>query len=328
MFKKILYKTEPLEIDIKTQIDSISKNKKSIFFSIFIQKILKFFYFKFQRFFLKPNIRLLIGRLEKFLYREKFFEDSKNELSDKLKKNSFVKVENLFNSEEQKEITNYLSKNQSLIPIYTNHDDFELENPPKEISTGYIKTENILNCPHIIKGANNKTLINILNAYFGCKFKLDWIWAWWSFPSDNKIGPQNYHRDYESLNFVKVFVYLTNVDRNSGPHYIIKGSDKINKFYERKRFSDEKINSIFNEDSIIEISGSKGTTFMANTYAIHKGLLPKKNKRLVLVYLFSVVPSLRSPKIPPLKLSQLDLDTKNYVLKNKRLNSQFINFNL
>ena len=74
--------------------------------------------------------------------------------------------------------------------------------------------------------------------------------------------------------------------------------------------------------------GNKGTTFLANTYAIHKGLLPKKNKRLVLVYLFSVIPSLRSPKIPPINFKNLDEKSQSMVEKNKYINNQFINFKL
>ena len=326
MFKKILYNTEPLEVDLKSQINSLSKDKKKTIYLIFLKKILKYLYFKFQRLFLKPNLRHMLAKIERFIYRNSNHTEIKNEYADELKKNSTVSIENLFNSSEQKQIIDHLSKEQKLTSIYTNHDDFSLSKPPHNVSTGYIKTENVLNCPNIILGANNEKLISIINSYFNCKFKLDWIWAWWSFPSKTKIGPQSFHRDYESFNFVKVFVYLTDVDKENGPHFIIKGSDRFQKFYERKRFSDDQINFAFDKDSIKEIVGNKGTTFLANTYAIHKGLLPVNQKRLVLVYLFSVIPSLRSPKIPPLNLNQLDEKSQKIVKKNKYINSQFINF--
>ncbi len=326
MLKKILYSTEPLEIDIKTQINSLSKDKQLTIYLTILKKITKYFYFKFQRFFLKPNLRHILAKIERNLYGNKTLKKNENKFSYQLKRNSFVFIDDLFNSTEQKVIFDHFSKEQKLTPIYTNHDDFNLNNPPKNVSTGYIKTENILNCPNIFRGANNQNLIDILHSYFNCKFKLDWIWAWWSFPSENKIGPQSYHRDYESLNFIKVFVYLTDVDKENGPHFIIKGSDRIEKFYKRKRFSDDQIKSEFNNDSIQEVIGNKGTTFLANTYAIHKGLLPKKNKRLVLVYLFSVIPSLRSPKIPPINFKNLDEKSQTMVEKNKYINSQFINF--
>ena len=44
-----------------------------------------------------------------------------------------------------------------------------------------------------------------------------------------KIGPQLFHRDYESFNFVKLFVYLTDVGKENGPHeYIIRSNIKDN----------------------------------------------------------------------------------------------------
>ena len=70
-------------------------------------------------------------------------------------------------------------------------------------------------------------------------------------------GPQEFHRDYESMNFVKVFVYLADVDQHSGPHSFIKGSHKIDKLYERKRFSDELINKNFDNDKKLSILGEK-----------------------------------------------------------------------
>ena len=69
----------------------------------------------------------------------------------------------------------------------------------------YFQTKNLIKCPHIFEGANNEKILSILSNYFGCKFKLDWVWAWWSFPSNEKAGPQLFHRDYESFNFIKLF---------------------------------------------------------------------------------------------------------------------------
>ena len=59
------------------------------------------------------------------------------------------------------------------------------------------------------------------------------------------------------MNFVKVFVYLADVDQHSGPHSFIKGSHKIDKLYERKRFSDELINKNFDNDKKLSILGEK-----------------------------------------------------------------------
>jgi hypothetical protein len=190
---------------------------------------------------------------------------------------------------------------------------------------GYIPTEKIFNNDFILEAANNKNLVNLLNNYFNCKYSLDWVWAWWSFQShEQDHGPQNFHRDYESLNFVKVFVYLTDVNSDEdGPHEFVLGSSYTDDYFKRERFNKTDINNKF-KNNIKKIIGISGTTFIADTYGIHRGVKPISNDRLVLVFLYSAFPSNRSPKIPPFYIS--NMKNKSLFLNNKYLNRLFINF--
>ena len=122
------------------------------------------------------------------------------------------------------------------------------------------------------------------------------------------------------MNFLKVFVYLSDVDEFNGPHEYVVGSHKVNKLYKRERFEDQLIYKNFTKENIIRIKGKKGKTFIANTYGLHRGLQPKNKKRLVLVYLFSVIPSNRSPKLPVIKKNEL-----SFYLEEKKINSLFVN---
>ena len=146
-------------------------------------------------------------------------------------------LKNIFDENLLKKITIHLSnENNILTPVYTNHKDFTLQKRDFGVNTGYIGTDKIVQSEEIFKLVNNEKLLNILSGIFKAKFKLDWIWSWWSFPSNEKIGPQLFHRDYESFNFVKLFVYLTDVGKENGPHeYIIRSNIK-DKFFERKAF--------------------------------------------------------------------------------------------
>jgi len=124
------------------------------------------------------------------------------------------------------------------------------------------------------------------------------------------------------MNFLKVFIYLTDVGEKNGPHEIIQGSHNMNLFYKRQRFKDEDIFSKIDIRKKKSFVGKAGTTFLANTYGIHRGLQPEEKERLVLVYLFSIIPSNRSPKLPYLNSKDL-----NFVIKNKYIYDQFVNFN-
>ncbi len=319
--KKILYSAEPLEFNLKQQI--YKRNHVNLIkIYVFFVKLFRLTYKSYQRIFLLPKTRILFQKLEKvFLYKKYEFNTS-IDLEKKTKElniNGYLEINNIFNDIELKETIDYLSNDHLLEPIYTNHEKFYLSKPPTDAKTGYIDTNTLVKSKHILKAANNQNLLNILKSYFGCSFKLDWVWAWWSFPSKEIAGPQLFHRDYESMNFLKVFVYLSNVDQFNGPHEYIVGSHKVNKLYKRERFSDQLIYKNFTKDKILTINGKKGKTFIANTFGIHRGLHPKNEKRLVLVYLFSVVPSNRSPKLPVLRKNELNFD-----LKEKKINSLFV----
>jgi hypothetical protein len=269
-----------------------------------------------------PKTRILFQKLEKFFFYRKYELNTSSDLEKKtqeLNDNGYLEVNSIFSDFELKETIDYLSTDHLLEPIYTDHKKFNLKQPPSGVKTGYIDTNTLLKSKYILKAANNPNLLNILKSYFSCSFKLDWVWAWWSFPSEELAGPQLFHRDYESMNFLKVFVYLSDVDEFNGPHEYIVGSHKVNKLYKRERFADELIYKNFTEDKILTIMGKKGKTFIANTFGIHRGLQPKNEKRLVLVYLFSVVPSNRSPKLPVLKKNELKFN-----LKEKKINSLFV----
>ncbi len=319
--KKILYSAEPLEFNLRQQIYS-RNHVKLIKFYVFFVKLFRLTYKSYQRVFLIPRIRIFLQKLEKIFFYRKYEFTISNDLKKKtqdLKTNGYIEIENIFNEIELKETIDYLSSDHLLEPIYTNHEKFSLNKPPPDAKTGYIDTTTLIKSQHILKAANNQNLLNILKSYFGCSFKLDWIWAWWSFPSKELAGPQMFHRDYESMNFLKVFVYLSNVNELNGPHEYIIGSHRVNRLYKRERFSDQKIYENFTKDKILTINGKKGKTFIANTFGIHRGLQPKNERRLVLVYLFSVVPSNRSPKLPVLRKNELNFD-----LKEKNINSLFI----
>ncbi len=315
--KKIInffYEGEPLEINLREYIKkkNLSLNRK---FIILLIKIFRITYKNYQRIFLKPSNRKVLKSLEKiFFHKKKEESDVYHKHAEDLKRDGVLEVENIFSQEELEITIRELSENLLLQPIYTSHKDFYLHAPPKDAVTGYINTETLLKTSFVLKAAHNEKILNILQSYFDCKFKLDWVWGWWSFPNSNKIGPQMFHRDYESMNFIKVFTYLTDVDLNNGPHEIIIGSHKIDKLYKRERFSDEDVLKNFDSKLKKTILGKKGKTFLADTFALHRGLQPMKNSRLVLVFLYSVVPSNRSPKIPFLKKEDYKFPLKkNYI---------------
>ena len=98
-------------------------------------------------------------------------------------------------------------------------------NDKKNLKVGYFSYETAINCPKILDIANNEKIIKILSSYFQSPFKLDYVTAFWSFKNESEIEEktQFFHRDLDNFNFIKMFVYLSDVDIKSGAHqYILK----------------------------------------------------------------------------------------------------------
>ena len=314
-----LHEEESLALDLSEQL---KKNPNKIL-KVFFIKIFRQLYRDFQRIIIYPSLREFFKYVEKQFF--KSLNTKKINHSENIKKNSFTIIDNIFSQKQIKEIVKYI-KNKKLISIYTGEKKFTLKNVPKDASMGYLETETLLNCPHILDRANDEKLHKILRGYFGKKYKLDWIWCWWSFPKRKKsVGPQMFHRDYENFNFVKVFVYLTDTGSRNGSHEVIKSSHRKNKLYSRRRYSIDEIRSNFNKKDIVKISGKSGKTFIENTFAIHRGNVPLEKKRLILCYMFSIVPSRRSPKIPFQKYRNIKSLFKKKKI-DKYLNSLFLEF--
>ena len=113
----------------------------------------------------------------------------------------------------------------------------------------------------------------------------DVVTMWWSAPfgAASSEAAQLFHFDMDRLRFLKLFVYLTDVDTETGPHVYVRGShrDKPAALYRDRRFTDDEVAAAFPSDAIAEITGPAGTVFAADTSGIHKGMPLVRGSRLV-----------------------------------------------
>ena len=194
--------------------------------------------------------------------------------------------------------------------------------PPDNTMRAFYRNEDVTRAPGILELANNDKLLKIAGEYF-CAFpKIDSIWAWWTYPNENIPPTQSFHRDMDTLNSLKFFVYLTDVDNNSGPHILIKGSHN-NTFSTKKdqMHNDNEISKYFSEEDVMEITGNSGLCFLADLFALHKGKHPTVSPRLVIQIIYSVIQTPFGPKKPYIKK-----DEARHLLKNKY--SEYVNSNI
>ena len=123
--KKYIQQKEVLEIDIKKQLLD-KKNKYGLYFiKILFIKLFRSLYRTIQRSVIKPTLRVYMIKFEKYFV--KLFSNSpeknmqENSKAMLLKQNSFLKLNNLFNDNELKEIEKYLISRENSVEIYENN---------------------------------------------------------------------------------------------------------------------------------------------------------------------------------------------------------------
>lgn len=138
-------------------------------------------------------------------------------------------------------------------------------------------------------------LLAVAQEYLECIPIFDIVAMWWNVRSDATQADleelaQLYHFDMDRIKWLKVMIYVTDVDTASGPHCFIKGSHRSGSqpLAIRKRgyvrITDEELAQYFDEDSFREIVGSRGTIIFVDTRGYHKGKPPISNDRLLLEF--------------------------------------------
>lgn len=108
---------------------------------------------------------------------------------------------------------------------------------------------------------------------------------------------QNFHMDGEDLNQIKIFLYISDVDENSGPLTVLSKLDSRtlynkydqNRFIKKKtiRINDEILEKFSMKNCIHPLIGKKGTINLVDTSnCYHFGSRPGKKPRYVLMYQF------------------------------------------
>lgn len=133
-------------------------------------------------------------------------------------------------------------------------------------------------------------LLHIAQDYLGCIPILHNFHFWASYPGKLE-STQQFHQDFDDIRFLKIFIYLNDVNELNGPHcYVQKSLQKAHKIINKEnklseRLEDDFVNNYF-EDDILYIKGNTGTMIIEDTHGLHKGTQVKKGKRFLFQLLF------------------------------------------
>ena len=227
------------------------------------------------------------------------------ELARILKEQGYVLVPNLIRPDPLSEMAAYFSEQECSDPYRPRVGSFKPSGgAPAGTHVAFFTNEVVAHAPHVFGVANDPSVLAIVASMLGAKPTISYMTAWWSLPAGDGTAQhaEKFHRDVDDWRFVKLFCYLTDVDETAGPHVFVRGSHKVNKLTEIRRFSDEEVSSMFGARDIISFTGPAGTCFLENTNGIHRGIPPVDKPRLIFQVLYSLRPVIYGPKVPVAKL--------------------------
>ena len=142
--------------------------------------------------------------------------------------------------------------------------------------------------------SRDKILLDIVGSYLGNINKINTKVQWspvcnasdeWREHNEQTV---TFHYDVHDLNFVYIFFYLTECDRNSGAHELIRGSHLNKKFFKHligsAKQKKEELEKDYSINDFIVIEGSAGHGFIEDTSCYHRALKPVNKPRLSLQF--------------------------------------------
>ena len=152
------------------------------------------------------------------------------------------------------------------------------------------------------------SLLGVAQEYLRCAPIVDIVTMWWTTAVERTASvesAQQFHFDMDRIKWLKVFIYLTDVTPENGPHCFISGTHRrysqprelLKRGY--NRILDEDVRKYFEPERFKEFTGPRGTIIFEDTRGFHKGKPAEKGDRLVMEIeytdsLFGISP----PRIP------------------------------
>ena len=148
-------------------------------------------------------------------------------------------------------------------------------------------------------------VLDVVNSYFGLWSKLTYVDLWYTPPAApgvERVSSQRWHRDYNDDRLVKVFIYLTDIDEDTGPLEYVAGSalggeygnewpwkPVSNDLYPPKEEFDRRIP----ESAHLSLTAPEGSMIFCNTSGFHRGGYATGDRpRVMAVYNYSSPASL------------------------------------
>ena len=149
----------------------------------------------------------------------------------------------------------------------------------------------LIRLPAVQKLIVDGALHQIAQGYLGCRPILTSVTLWLDPVYEGRFEPHVYHYDNDGPRFLKFFIYLSDVDAESGAHTFIQGSHghtKPKSYQLSRRYDRDDLLRHYGAENEIVFAAPAGTILAEDTAGFHKGMDLRKGYRLLLQLEFAV----------------------------------------
>ena len=164
-------------------------------------------------------------------------------------------------------------------------DDFTPGKPNSKYPTWWMNTDEILKSSSVQALLCERNVVKTAREYLKSRPQIMSLAMWKSFSGfgTDANASQKFHFDNDRANFIKLFVYLTDVTEDNGPHTYVEGSHmkKPKTLLHGEKLEDSEVLDFYTKSKLKVITGKKGQAFFADTAGFHKGTKVLKDSRAI-----------------------------------------------
>lgn len=172
-----------------------------------------------------------------------------------------------------------------------------LFDPDKPLAVRYdYLVDALLNLADVQALLADPSLLALAQSYLGSRPRADVLSMWWHtnfHDRPDSEAAQFYHFDLDRIKWLKVFIYLTDVGPQDGPHSFIEGSHRTGGIPDSLlrrgyvRLSDDEVLGHYGAAREVRFAAPRGTVIVEDTRGLHKGNPVSGASRLILQLQFS-----------------------------------------
>jgi hypothetical protein len=150
----------------------------------------------------------------------------------------------------------------------------------------------------------NRRLLDIANAYLELWSKLEYVDVWYTLPAgdaDERRSSQRWHRDFNDRHLLKAFLYLVDVDEDTGPFEYVPRSapgGELDRLWPWRPLGDnyppqDELASRI-DGRAVTFTAPKGTIIFCNTEGFHRGGFATRKPRVLATWTWDSPASLKA----------------------------------